>query len=245
MTAPGQPCWIDITVNSADERERLVAFLCDLFDWTFEASGPEVGYYTMLRRAGVDVAAVGQQPEGGRRWVTFFNTPDIEADIARVNANGGQVFMGPHTVMQAGTLAVALDPVGAVFGLWQPDLFGGFGETIAAGHPVWFDHGSQDPAAATAFYTATFDLQSTGSDGDAMVGRDGRWYFSVSRNIEGNPPDIKPVLMVDDLAVIEERVRAAGGEIYASAVELPTGGRATTFADPVVGAPLIAFVGPS
>lgn len=241
MAAPGQPCWIDITVNSADDRERLVAFLCDLFDWTFEASGPEVGYYTMLRRNGVDVAAVGQQPEGGGRWVTFFAAPDIEASVASVTDNGGQVFMGPHTVMRAGTLAVGVDPTGAVFGLWQPDLFAGFGETIAAGHPVWFDHGSPDPAAANGFYTSTFGLEATAPDGDAMVGRDGRWYFSVSRNVAGNAPDIKPVIMVEDLDSLEDTVRAAGGEIYASAVELPSGGRATTFADPVVGAPLIAF----
>ena len=55
----GRPCWIDITVTNAEDRERLVAFLCDVFGWTFEASGPDMGYYTMLRQDGADVAAVG------------------------------------------------------------------------------------------------------------------------------------------------------------------------------------------
>ncbi len=244
MANLGQPCWIDITVTSADERERLVAFLCDLFDWTFEASGPELGYYTMLRRDDIAVAAVSQQAQGGGQWVTFFATDDIAATTARISEYGGQVFMGPHTVMQAGTLALAHDTVGAVFGLWQADLFAGFGETIAPGHPVWFDHGSADPAAATAFYTAVFDLEATSTDGDAMIGRDGRWYFSTSRNIPGKAPDIKPVILVDDLAAFEGRVRAAGGEILASDMEVP-GGRATTWADPVIGATLIAFANAS
>ena len=245
MSPLGKPCWIDITVNSADDRERLVAFLCDLFAWTPEVNGPETGYYTMLRRDGAEVAAVGQQQQGGGQWVTSFATDDIEATIARVNANGGQVFMGPHVVMQAGTLALALDPLGALFGLWQADLFAGFGEAIAPGHPVWFDHGSPDPATAAAFYMAVFDLANLGSSDAPMLGRGEFAYFSVSGNVPGTAPDIKPVIMVADLPAFEERVRAAGGDILASGMEVPGGGRATTFADPIVNAPLIAFVGPS
>lgn len=243
MSALGQPCWIDLTVNSADDRERLVDFLCPLFGWTAEVNGPETGYYTMLRKADVAVAAIGQQPQGGGQWATYLATDDIEASAVRVAANGAQVFMGPMAVMRAGTMALAVDPVGVVFGLWQGDLFAGFGETIAPGHPVWFDHGSADPAAAAAFYAASFDLDTT--DDQSMVGRGDRWYFSVSRNIAGNPPDIKPVILVEDLADFEDRLRAAGAPIYASGIEVPGGGRATTFADPIVGAPLIGFQGAS
>ncbi|TEX50626.1 MAG: hypothetical protein B7C55_09790 [Actinomycetales bacterium mxb001] len=238
MAYLGQPCWVDITVTSADDRERLVAFLCDTFDWTAEVNGPETGYYTMLRRDGFDVAAVGQQTQGGGQWVTYLATDDIEASGARVREHGGQVFMGPHTVMRAGAMAVALDPVGAVFGLWQADLFAGFDDTIGAGRPEWFHHGSPDPQAAVDFYCAAFDLSPRDDDGDTTVERNGRGFFSLGRNIAGNPPDIKPVILVDDLASIEERITAAGGEIYASRVPVP-GGLATTFADPVVQAPLI------
>ena len=238
MTHLGQPCWVDITVTSADDRERLVAFLCALFEWTYEASGPEVGYYTMLRRDGVDVAAVGQQDHGSARWMTFLHADDIEVAVQRVRDQGGTVVMGPHTVMRAGTLAACLDPVGAAFGLWQPDLFAGFPDTVTPGHPEWFHHGSSDPQAAVDFYCAAFDLSPRDDDGDTILERDGRGLFSLGRNIAGNPPDIKPVILVDDLAVIEERITAAGGEIYASRVPVP-GGLATTFADPIVQAPLI------
>lgn len=238
MAHLGQPCWIDITVTSADDRERLVAFLCDLFDWTHEASGPEVGYYTMLRRDGVDVAAVGQQDHGSARWMTFLHADDMAAATGSVRDHGGTVVAGPHTVMRAGTLATCIDPVGAAFGLWQPDLFGGFPDSVAPGYPEWFHHGSQDPRVAIDFYCAAFNLSTISDDSDVMLGRDGRGYFSLGRNIEGNQPDIKPVILVDDLDEMERRITGAGGEIYASRIEVP-GGFATTFADPVVHAPLI------
>ncbi|MBU6311122.1 MAG: VOC family protein [Actinomycetales bacterium] len=238
MAQLGQPCWIDITVTSADDRERLVAFLCDLFDWTHEASGPEVGYYTMLRRDGVDVAAVGQQANGSARWMTFLHADDIEAAAASVRDHGGTVESGPHTVMRAGTLATCLDPVGAAFGLWQPDLFGGFPETVAPGYPEWFHHGSQEPGTAVDFYGAAFDLLTVSDEDDTMLGRDGRGYFTLGRNIAGNPADFKPVILVEDLDALESRITRLDGEIYASCIEVP-GGFATTFADPVVKAPLI------
>jgi predicted enzyme related to lactoylglutathione lyase len=78
-------------------------------------------------------------------------------------------------------------------------------------------------------------------DGDTMLGRDGRGYFSLGRNIAGNVPDLRPVILVDDLVDVEARITRAGGEVYASRIAVP-GGFATTFADPVVGAPLIVSV---
>jgi predicted enzyme related to lactoylglutathione lyase len=234
----GRPCWIDITVTNAEDREQLVAFLCDVFGWTFEVTSPDTGYYTMLRQDGADVAAVGQQPTGGARWVTFLATSDIDASTTHVRDAGGSVFVEPMAIMRAGSMALAVDPAGAVFGLWQPDLFAGFPDVIAAGCPEWFHHGSQDPDTVARFYAEAFDLQVIPADGDTMLGREGRGYFSLGRNIAGNPPDLRPVILVDDLAEIEARVTRAGGEIFASRIEVP-GGFATTFADPVVGAPLI------
>lgn len=40
---------MDTTVTTSAEREGLVAFLCDLFDWSAEVNGPDTDYYTMLR----------------------------------------------------------------------------------------------------------------------------------------------------------------------------------------------------
>lgn len=236
-----RPCWIDITATSADDREHLVSFLCGVFGWTYEVTGPDAGFYTMLRCDGIDVAAVGQQEHGLARWVTYFSTEDVHASARRVRESGGRVLREPMTVMRAGAMAVSIDPSGAVFGLWQPDLFEGFPDAIQPGFPEWFHHGSTDPEAAASFYARAFDLDVLPEDGDITLGRDGRGFFSLGRNIDGVTADLRPVILVDELAGIEARVTSAGGEVYASGVEVP-GGFATTFADPVVGAPLIVSV---
>ncbi len=204
-------------------------------------TGPDTGFYTMLRYEGADVAAVGERGDGSERWITFLSTDDIGASVARVSENGGQVLTPPQNVMRAGTLGVATDPVGAVFGLWQPDFFAGFPDVVQPGCPEWFHHGSPDPQRASRFYARAFDLDPQAEGRDIVLGRAGRAFFSLGRNIEGVPADIRPVILVRDLDEVEARVVQAGGTVYASKVEVP-GGFATTFADPVVGAPLIASV---
>ena len=52
--------------------------------------------------------------------------PDAEAAVAAVEQKGGQVIVPASPMGQAGTMAVAVDPAGAVIGLWQPGDFAGF-----------------------------------------------------------------------------------------------------------------------
>ena len=99
----------------------------------------------MAHLDGETVAGIMAQPEGKGIWVTYFATDDIEAAAARVSDAGGQVFMGPMQVMDSGSMAVASDPVGAVFGLWQKDAFPGFGAFWRPDAPSWFDHQSPSP----------------------------------------------------------------------------------------------------
>lgn len=239
---PGQPCWIDLQVRDADQRESLMSFFFGAFGWTGEVGPPETGYYTRMSKDGAVTGAIGQIDQGGMVWVTYLHTDDIDQAAQSVAAHGGQVVAGPMQVMDFGHLAVVVDPVGAVFGLWQPGVFEGFAQAIAPGHAVWFDHGSPDPSAALAFYRDVFGLDVHEVPGGAMLGHGDTYYFSVSKNVEGNPSDWKPVILVESLSDLEGFVTSAGGPIYASGMQVP-GGTATTFADPVVGAPIIAFAG--
>ena len=246
MGALGKPCWIDLTVGNQQDRDALVAFCFGAFAWTAEIGLPETGQYTTLLRSGDPVAAIGQRDravgqsdaQSDAAWITYFATSDIDATAARVTSLGGTVTVAPTQVMQRGSRAVCVDPVGAMFGLWQAQDFTGFADAFTAGYPVWFDHGSADPARARDFYAALFDLSA--SDDGTMLGDGDRHYFSVSTGVAGNPADWKPVIAIDSLSDLEGFVTSAGGKIYASQVPVP-GGTATTFADPVVGAPLIAF----
>ena len=51
-------------------------------------------------------------------WMTYLATADADATAAKIKGGGGQLVMEPMDVMDAGRMAVAVDPAGAVFGVW-------------------------------------------------------------------------------------------------------------------------------
>ncbi len=50
-------------------------------------------------------------------WTFYFNVDGVEAAMARVNAAGGKVLMGPHQVPGGMWIAYIADPQGAMFGV--------------------------------------------------------------------------------------------------------------------------------
>ncbi|MCX6431265.1 MAG: VOC family protein [Actinobacteria bacterium] len=241
----GQPCWLDIAVADTEQRDELIAFLGGLFGWTFEIGGPETGYYTMAMLDGQPVAALMAQPEGVGMWCTYFATDDIGASVARITDAGGDVFMAPMPVMDAGTMALATDPTGAVFGLWQENAFAGFGAFWSLNAPSWFDHQSPAPAEAAAFYAKVleFDLTPAGPEGGGMLGRGERMHASISAAQGEMPPSWNIVIAVPSLSNAEQKARDLGGRIDMSRMVVP-GGLASAIADPVVGSTLILFENP-
>ena len=53
-------------------------------------------------------------------WLFYFGVPSIAAATAAVEANGGQVIMGPNEVPGGVWIIVGIDPQGAGFGLVGP-----------------------------------------------------------------------------------------------------------------------------
>ena len=60
-------------------------------------------------------------------WTTYLASDDADETAGKVKAAGGQVLMEPMDVMDVGRMAVAADPGGAVFGVWQARAHTGFG----------------------------------------------------------------------------------------------------------------------
>jgi predicted enzyme related to lactoylglutathione lyase len=62
----------------------------------------------------------GNQPDGTPTWWNvYFATGDCDATVARVMNAGGTVVVAPFEKMDHGRMAIARDPVGAQFSLWQ------------------------------------------------------------------------------------------------------------------------------
>lgn len=235
--AQGMPCWIDASVSTSAEREGLIDFYSALFGWTFDVDAPETGFYSIARHRGKAVLGIGEQPDGQGRWITYFSTSDIERTIERVRANGGQVFFPPMQVMDVGWMALALDPTGAVHGLWQPITFQGFEVVYEPNAPGWFDHVSEDTQSAAKYYENILSngIESDSQESMTILRRGEQWFASFTHEDGANQaPQWTPVFVVDSLNRVRTRVRELGGKVVVEEMPVP-GSAISIFQDPIVG----------
>ncbi|OBC01365.1 VOC family protein [Mycobacterium sp. 852002-40037_SCH5390672] len=155
----GAPCWIDLTTS---DLARAQDFYGTVFGWTFESAGPEYGGYVNAAKDGHPVAGImANRPEAGSpdHWATYFHTADLDTTLSAVRRAGGSVCMAME-VPAKGHMAVATDPAGATFGLWQPLGHRGFELIGRAGSPVWHQLTTRGYDAALDFYRAVLGWQT-------------------------------------------------------------------------------------
>ncbi|MGW2252868.1 VOC family protein [Kitasatospora sp. NPDC001660] len=145
----GVPCWVALAVPDVERARR---FYGGLFGWDFVATGPAEAVATLY---GAQVAAVGP-PSEPPAWLTCLATPDVRRSTAAIRAAGGRLVREPYDVPDQGRAALAADPLGAVFGLWQGGPVPGAGLVNEPGTFTWNEHLSPDPDAARAFYRQVF-----------------------------------------------------------------------------------------
>jgi predicted enzyme related to lactoylglutathione lyase len=170
---PGVPCWID---TSQPDPEAAVAFYAGLFGWQFEEMMPpgSPGTYSIARLRGGDVAAVGSQPEGGpavAEWNTYIWVDSTDETVTRVLAAGGRVIAEPFDVMDAGRMAVCMDPEGAAFCLWQAKQHKGAQIVNQPGSLNFNSLNTRDADGAKAFYGSVFGWETLSLGGGAEMWR--------------------------------------------------------------------------
>lgn len=164
--AAGTPCWVDLLSSDPD---RAKSFYGELLGWTAEDTGEEFGGYVNFSSDGHRVAGmVRNTPEMGSPdvWTTYVSTDDIQATVDRATEAGGTVMSPSMPVGDLGSMAVIVDPVGAVFGLWQPGQHTGFGKYNEPGSVSWDEHHSKDFATSIDFYQRVFGWGMDTSAGD-------------------------------------------------------------------------------
>ncbi|MFF7985222.1 VOC family protein [Streptomyces sp. NPDC007901] len=152
----GTPCWADAMFS---DLEGAKSFYGEVLGWTFGESTSEYGNYTQAYADGKAVAAVvppmpGQ--EGQSQWCLYFASPDATATAARIRENGGEVLMEPMQVGEFGTMCLAREPSGAVFGIWQGGVHEGFEATAVPGAYCWAEVFTREPEKADPFLRAVF-----------------------------------------------------------------------------------------
>lgn len=152
----GTPCWVDAQL---DDLEAGRAFYADLFGWDVsEGPGESTGHYLGLL-SGMAAAGLGPKPDDEaipNAWTTYFATDDVDATTAAVTAAGGAVLAPPFDALDHGRMAVAADPSGAAFVLWQAGSFTGAQVFNEPGAYCWNELHTRDYEGAQAFYAAVF-----------------------------------------------------------------------------------------
>ncbi|MER6321441.1 VOC family protein [Streptomyces coelicoflavus] len=187
----GVPCWVDAHLSDVEAGKR---FYGELFGWTFQDAETEeeaaAGESVRAFLDGEPVAALVRKTDGRMPtvWSVYFHTPDAAALTARIRAGGGQVVTPPHPVGDLGSAALAADPDGAVFGLWQPGRRTGFGRRGEPGAFAWAELYTRDTEAANAFYGDLFH--------DALFGPDASPDFGRARVSDVFPAEMPPHFLV-------------------------------------------------
>ncbi len=222
FTDPGMPIWVDMSVETSEQREALMAFYSAVHGWTWDVSGPEMGSYSLASSNGQTVFGLGEGPGGQGAMIPFFLSTDVARDVERATELGGSVAMGPMTVTDTGVMAVLLDPAQATFGLWQPQPFPGFGVVYEVGSVGWFDHVSDRGADAAAFYGSLLGKTVLEpAPGMRILANGEQWFASISDSDETFAPGWSTMYIVDNLASFRETAREHGATIVAEELPVP------------------------
>jgi uncharacterized protein len=231
----GIPCWTDVTVETVEDRDALMAFYTSLYGWTWDVGGSEMGHYSIASSDGAPVFAVGVGPGGTGVMVPYFATDDISATATKAAELGATVFMGPMEVPGAGTMALVTDPTGAIHGLWQAGDFTGFGVAYEPKAPGWFDHASSDPAAAATYYESlTGHSLIEPNPGMQVLSAGEQWFASFSENQipERTAAQWNSIYVVETLEAARDKIRELGGTIVLEEMPVP-GSAISVFVEPV------------
>jgi predicted enzyme related to lactoylglutathione lyase len=223
----GTPCWVDLGVADFG---RAQAFYGGLFGWDIEQGPPETGGYAMCMMDGRAAAGIGPKmgpPEAPSVWMTYISTDDADQTASRIIAAGGQLMGNPVDVTDVGRMAIAVDPAGAVFGIWQARAHIGVGIANEPGALTWNENMSRDPRGNKAFYRDVFgyDYDDMSSDyaalrvGTANVGGIG----ALGPDAPGTPASWTAYFAVHDTDEAVAKVAELGGSLLRPAWDTPFG----------------------
>ena len=233
----GTPTWFDL---STPEVARARDFYAELFGWKYIVNGPDMGYYSLAQLNGRQAAGIGQPPSGSDMppvWSVLMAAHDIQADCARLKSLGGQVLSEPMQIGEEGWMAMAADPAGAVFGLWQAGRHIGATVTDEPGAMTWCEVNTRDAAKARDFYCALYGLTWRLMEGMEyyILQRDGVDVCGVLQMNYNWPESIPPHWMayfaVSDAEETVQRATHHGGQVRVEPFDTPYG-RMAVLADP-------------
>ncbi|GAA3837880.1 VOC family protein [Streptomyces chiangmaiensis] len=232
----GGPCWTELGTSDLEAAKR---FYADLFGWRPETDPrQEAGGYTLACLGDAPVAALSPlyQESQPVAWNVSFAVADADVAAEAVRAAGGTLVLGPMDVFDAGRFAVAFDPGGAAFQMWQPRVFPGAGLFNAPGSLGWVELLTREPERVTDFYTTVFGWTVNASEDYTQWGIDGADFGGMpttgDRFPPGVPPHWLPYFAVEDVDAATSAATRAGASVLTEPASVPDGPRIAVLKDP-------------
>ncbi|MFD5562766.1 VOC family protein [Kitasatospora griseola] len=233
---PAVPCWAGLTVRDMDAAQ---GFYGPLLGWEFVPGPDRWGPYVRATVDGVEVAGLSQLDAAWERpvaWTTYFGIESADRAADGVRERGGTLAVGP-LAFDAGRVALAADPFGATFGIWEGEP----GEDTwmtAPGAPAWIELRTADPFAAALFYGEVFRWDGRDPsefevryEDERVVLRSGGHSVAALRLAHDLAPHWEVFFAVADADATAHRATALGGRVLDGPADFPYG-RVARLADP-------------
>ncbi|MGZ4796914.1 MAG: VOC family protein [Acidimicrobiia bacterium] len=233
--APGTPSWVDIGVPDI---AAASAFYSGLFGWDTQDMGEEAGHYTMCLLRGKAVAAIGPAMNPGPpAWMTYFTVANVDESAKAITEAGGTVVAPPMDVMEAGRMAVASDPTGGFFSIWQAGQSIGAEIVNEPGTLCWNELSTRDLDTAIPFYEKVFGLE-------AQRGPEYNEFKLGDRVVAGcmKMPDMVPAevpthwlvyFAVEDCEAAMKKAESLGASVVVGPMDAGDVGRFSVLSDPM------------
>lgn len=229
---PGTFCWVELGTSDGPAART---FYTQLFDWTANDTPIDGGMvYTIFQNAGRDAAAMYVLDQEGvpPHWLSYVAVADVDASAAQATGLGATIVAGPMDVMDAGRMAVLLDPQGATFAVWQADKHAGVGVRDEANALCWNELMANDLEAARKFYVALFGWRPKESPEYT------EWHLgenAVGGMLQTHSPGMSfwmPYFAAQDCDATVTRATSLGGRVYKAPTDIAGVGRFAVLADP-------------
>lgn len=240
----GMFCWNELSSN---DLQKAKVFYAELFNWQLQESPiDDVGnVYIMFQKNNHDLGAMYKGKEELERqginthWLGYVAVDSVDETVTKIEAAGGEILIKPMDVFTAGRMALAKDPGGARFALWQGNEHKGaklIGETNTV---CWNELATRHLAECQKFYQAVFNWQA---ETKSMDGFEYAELMLDKTPIGGMMPmteewgDIASHWMtyfaVENCDASVEKAIGLGGTVCVPATDIPGVGRFSVILDP-------------